>query len=320
MSCAGLLTVDSLAIRSPIVAAPSTATATDTATATIPTTATTPLDRHAMQQERARALFAKYGLTLEAHDWTRPSAPVPAVQRVERAIRMRVHRSCHRCGSLYGADKTCQQCEHKRCKRCPRYPPKQKTEDKVKAKDQDVVDRVTRKKILTLTTRFGTELAHQPTKQRIRRTCHKCETLFSPSTATVCDGCQHVRCTNCPREPAKLSKWPAGYPGDVEADSDAEMEKQLDTLRRTWRKPRIRVRWQCEKCCSLYLNYSRFCPGCGHERCDQCTRSPYVVSSQASIVTRAFPTDDCSPVPRKRTRRRRLIRTWWLLSRPSFAR
>lgn len=241
-------------------------------TVTVTAPAPKQLDRNAMQQERARALFAKYGLTLEARDWIAPSVPCPTVQRVEKAIRMRVHRSCHRCGTMYGADKTCQQCEHKRCKKCPRYPKKKMAGDK--DKDKDAIDKVKRRKVLTITTRSGTELAYQPPKQRIRRTCHKCETLFSPSTATVCDSCKHVRCTNCPREPAKLTKWPAGYPGDVEPDSDSEVEKQLEKFRRTWRKPRTRVRWQCENCYSLFLNHSPQCPGCGHERCENCTRSP----------------------------------------------
>ncbi|KAF2844659.1 hypothetical protein T440DRAFT_484012 [Plenodomus tracheiphilus IPT5] len=244
--------------------------------------ATKQLDRHAMQQERARALFAKYGLTLDPHDWITPAAPCPTVQRVEKAIRMRVHRSCHRCGSMYGADKTCQQCDHKRCKKCPRYPKKKTAgarekegeKEGEKDKDKDAVDKVKRRKVLTITTRSGSELAYQPPKQRIRRTCHKCHTLFSPSTATVCDSCNHVRCTTCPREPAKLTKWPAGYPGDVDPDSDSEVEKQLDKFRRTWRKPRTRVRWQCDKCYTLFLNHSPQCPGCGHERCDNCTRSP----------------------------------------------
>ncbi|KAI8942381.1 hypothetical protein NX059_000456 [Plenodomus lindquistii] len=260
----------------PSTAPPAQPTTSSTSTAP----PTKQLDRHAMQQERARALFAKYGLTLEAHDWITPSAPNPTVQRVEKAIRMRVHRSCHRCGTMYGTDKTCQQCEHKRCKKCPRYPKKKaagdkdKDKEKEKDKEKDPVEKVKRRKVLTITTRSGTELAYQPPKQRIRRTCHKCQALFSPSTATVCDSCHHVRCTQCPREPAKLTKWPAGYPGDAEPDSDSEVEKQLERFRRTWRKPRTRVRWQCEKCYSLFPNHSPQCPGCGHERCDNCTRSP----------------------------------------------
>ncbi|KAF2626766.1 hypothetical protein BU25DRAFT_411300 [Macroventuria anomochaeta] len=232
------------------------------------------LDRNAMQQERARALFAKYGLTLESHEWFSASAPAPLVPRVEKAIRMRVHRSCHRCGTLYGHEKMCVQCEHKRCKKCPRYP-KKKTPGE-KGKEKEVVEQPKKKKVLTVTTRSGNELAYQPATQRIRRTCHKCEALFVPPMATTCGSCNHVRCTKCPREPAKRNKWPTGYPGDAEAESDDELEqqKQLDQFRRIWKKPRRIVRWECEQCHSLFRQGSPQCPGCGHERCDRCNRSP----------------------------------------------
>ncbi|EUC27971.1 hypothetical protein COCCADRAFT_110344 [Bipolaris zeicola 26-R-13] len=230
------------------------------------------LDRNAMQQERARALFAKYGLTLESHEWIAAPGPMPPLQRVEKPIRMRVHRTCHRCGTLYGADRTCVQCEHRRCKKCPRFPKKKTPEEK--QAEKDAPDQPKRKRMLTIRTRAGDELVYQPTKQRIRRTCHKCATVFVPAQAVICQNCHHARCTKCPREPSKLTKWPAGYPGDAEADSETEVDRQLETFRRTWRKPRTRVRWQCEKCNSLFQNHQPQCPGCGHERCDQCTRSP----------------------------------------------
>lgn len=243
-----------------------------TATTSTPAVTVNQLDRRAMQQERARALFAKYGLTLEAHEWVAAPAPVPTVERVEKAVRMRVHRNCHRCGTIFGADKVCLQCEHKRCNKCPRYPKKKTQEDKLKEKEP--TEKPKRKKVLTILTRSGDELAYSPAKQRVRRSCHKCDALFVPASATICDSCRHIRCTKCPREPAKLTKWPTGYPGDVEADSDEEVEQQLEKFRRTWRKPRTRVRWECEKCHGLFVSGSPQCPGCGHERCDKCTRSP----------------------------------------------
>ncbi|KAH7350334.1 hypothetical protein BKA66DRAFT_476362 [Pyrenochaeta sp. MPI-SDFR-AT-0127] len=259
-------------------AAPTTPTVVQTrapmrpASPLAPAPITKQLDRNAMQQERARALFAKYGLTLESHEWIATPTPISTVQRVEKSIRMRVHRSCHRCGTSYGSDKVCLKCEHRRCKKCPRYPRKKTPEEQ--HPDRDTPDKPKRKKVLAITTTSGGEIAYQPPKQRVRRTCHKCNATFIPPTATTCEQCRHVRCTKCPREPAKLTKWPIGYPGDVDADSDSEVEKQLDKFRRTWRKPRARVRWECEQCQSLFLNHSPQCPGCGHERCDKCTRSP----------------------------------------------
>jgi hypothetical protein len=230
------------------------------------------IDRHAMQQERARALFAKYGLTLDSHDWIAGPALVPTVQRVEKSIRMRVHRSCHHCGTIYGAEKVCLHCEHKRCNKCPRYPRKKLAAEKEKGKGTD--EKPKKKRVLPFTTRAGNELADQPPKQSVRRSCHKCEAVFAPSTATICDQCRHILCTKCPREPTKLQKWPVGYAGDAEADSDSEAEKQIEKFRRTWRKPRSRVRWECENCHGAFIHGSPSCPGCGHLRCDKCTRSP----------------------------------------------
>ncbi|CAI6342102.1 unnamed protein product [Periconia digitata] len=237
------------------------------------------LNRSALQQERARALFAKYGLTLESHEWIATAHPI-SVQRVEKPIRMRVHRSCHHCGTTYGADKVCVNCEHKRCKKCPRYPKKKTPTEKQKvpaAADDDAAAAAAKpkkKKLLTLKSKTGGELVYQHTKQRVRRTCHKCHNMFLPASATICDHCRHVRCTKCPREPAKLDKWPHGYPGDVDAGSDTELEQELEQAKRMWRKPRTRVRWECEECHRLFIEGSPQCPGCGHARCEKCIRKP----------------------------------------------
>lgn len=255
----------------PAAAAPDTVTVTTPATA--PNPVTQQLNRTAMQHERARALFAKYGLTLESHEWIAAPTQAVSVQRVEKPIRMRVHRSCHHCGSTFGAEKVCIKCEHKRCKKCPRYPKKRPTGDKGKHKE-DIDKPKKKKKLLTVTSKAGGELAYQPVRQRVRRTCHKCQALFIPPTAPVCEQCRHVRCTKCPREPAKLTKWPNGYPGDVEPDSETEVEREAEQARRMWRKPRTRVRWECEQCQGLFLDGSPLCPGCGHERCDKCNRRP----------------------------------------------
>ncbi|KAF3043077.1 hypothetical protein E8E11_003680 [Didymella keratinophila] len=202
-------------------AADLTPTTTEQLPAPVPVNFTPVSDRNVMQLERARELFAKYGLTFESDDLFRTGASAPLVPRVEKAIRMRVHRSCHKCGTLYGHDKNCVQCDHKRCKQCPRYPKKKTAGEK---KEKEASEQPKKKKVLTLTTRNGNELAYQPATQRVRRTCHKCGAL----------------CTKCPREPAKRNKWPSGYPGDVAADSedDVEEEKQLEQFRRVWRKPR----------------------------------------------------------------------------------
>jgi len=193
------------------------------------------------------------------------------VQRVEKPIRMRVHRTCHRCETTFGQERICTKCEHKRCKKCPRYPKKKPVAD---TKENVATEpRPQKKHLLAIKTRAGRELVYSPTKQRVRRTCHKCEAFFNPPTATRCDNCQHTRCTRCPRDPAKLKKWPNGYPGDVPAE-DSETELESERPRRMYRKPRQKVRWECEQCQTLFMDGSPQCVGCGHERCNTCTRKP----------------------------------------------
>lgn len=166
----------------------------------------------ALQQERARALFAKYGLTLEPEEWMSPRNI--QVQRVEKPIRMRVRRICHRCQTTYGPDKVCNNCQHVRCKKCPRYPPKKTPQDS-KGKEKAVAATDTaaapaaaaprkQKAPLTLPSRRGgQDRVLQPARQRVRRTCHRCGSLFD-GHATECVTCKHIRCKKCPREPYVL--------------------------------------------------------------------------------------------------------------------
>lgn len=165
-----------------------------------------------VQQERARALFAKYGLTLEPQEWKSPHNY--QVERVEKPIRMRVRRTCHRCQTAFGVDKVCSNCQHVRCKACPRYPPARTKEEKearalAKAgkqpdRDTTAVTDNTRKMErtpLTMESRTGgQDVMYKEVKQRVRRTCHQCQTLFK-GQSTVCESCGHIRCQNCPREP-----------------------------------------------------------------------------------------------------------------------
>lgn len=70
--------------------------------------------------ERAHALFKKHGLEISTSDW--PLSTAPPGDRVQKDIRMRVHRTCHKCSASFGPDKVCNSCNHKRCKKCPRHP------------------------------------------------------------------------------------------------------------------------------------------------------------------------------------------------------
>ncbi|KAF2838744.1 hypothetical protein M501DRAFT_934494 [Patellaria atrata CBS 101060] len=243
--------------------------------------------RTAAQQERARALFAKYGLTLDSHEWLTTNTTTN-IQRVEKPIRMRVRRACHRCQTTFGTDRICTNCEHKRCKKCPRFPEKnteKKSKDTMKEGyvgemgEYMKIRAKPNKALLTEPIRPSQQdPIYRPIKQRVRRVCHRCNTTFLSPLAKTCENCSHVRCTKCPREPAKYQKWPQGYPGDEAYNSSDEegfnKVEQWKPPRRTYRKPRQRVRWNCQNCDTLFVSRERNCAKCGHERCENCKRSP----------------------------------------------
>jgi hypothetical protein len=140
--------------------------------------------------------------------------------RVEKPIRMRVHRECHKCGRTFGLAKECLGCQHSRCKQCPRNPPKrteaereesrQKRAAMLKERELNPIiiadwDHSDKKILLRRPARpAGQDLIHKKPRQRIRRTCCQCQKLYSSGSKT-CQSCQHARCTDCPRDPYVFS-------------------------------------------------------------------------------------------------------------------
>ena len=164
--------------------------------------ATTAAQTNAIQEEKARLLFAKYGITLEPGEWTAPTKGDG--KRVEKKIRMRVHRTCHRCQLTFGPEKVCTKCGHNRCKKCPKFPTrKSKSKGKGLAGGAIPAGDTAKAKamVLTMPSRMtGKELSRKEPLQRVRRTCHKCDTLFA-GKAVQCENCGHERCPLCSREP-----------------------------------------------------------------------------------------------------------------------
>ncbi|KAH0548249.1 hypothetical protein GP486_008043 [Trichoglossum hirsutum] len=180
--------------------------------------------RDPLNQEKAKALFQKYGLNLEPDEW--PLSSRKPGERVEKPIRMRIHRTCHRCQNTFGCEKTCVKCGHNRCKKCPRYPPKKllpKGKDKEKgaaALGPDGKPKQKQKYQLTMPSRTGgQDRVRKVIRQRVHRKCHKCDVEFHRGEK-LCVGCGHIRCKRCPRDPPKLKKYPDGYPGDAEPEPE----------------------------------------------------------------------------------------------------
>ncbi|KAJ5754870.1 hypothetical protein N7533_004413 [Penicillium manginii] len=241
-------------------------------------------DYSVMQQEKARALFAKYGLTLDPSEWKAPTANVE-LTRVTKPIRMRVRRTCHRCETTFGPEKVCVNCQHPRCTKCPRFPPaseKTKAERELAPKTKIGEIRSRQRGALPLAPHFkytgnpdvpltipsrsgGQDLVRKEVVQRVRRTCHLCKTVFVKGSKE-CASCSHIRCKRCPRQPPKLDKYPDGYPGDVDPP-----KLKPD---RAFKSPRRRVHYICHVCEAQYNVGANNCSKCGQAKCDATIRIP----------------------------------------------
>ncbi|KAG5928013.1 hypothetical protein E4U53_002769 [Claviceps sorghi] len=200
-----------------------------------------------ISEERARKLGEMYGVAMEATDVIN-MASADTVCRVDKPIRMRVRRVCHRCNTTFAAKGECSQCRHARCEQCPRYPPKESEADSpADMEETAAMARENRENSPILADLFwgncqvelrrpsktgGQDLVHRRPRQRVRRTCHECQTLFAPGSKNCLD-CGHARCTDCPRDPPKRDKYPFGYPGDVFG-------------------PKTDARFECLSCQTLY--------------------------------------------------------------------
>lgn len=236
------------------------------------------------QEEKARVLFAKYGLTLEPGEWKLPATP--GVPRVERKVRLRVHRTCHRCQTAFGSERVCSNCDHNRCKKCPGLPSATVPKGKGIAAGGVAVDDGSKESTgaaIMPNRATGNPLIRKSPTQRVRRNCHDCGSLFG-GKAIQCENCNHTRCALCPRDPyvsprfplylsltkasPKKEKYLKGYPGDTE-------QTQPET-----KSTRTKVRWICEKCESTFMDFQKFCGNCGHQKCNTCARRPPQIATR----------------------------------------
>lgn len=166
-------------------------------------------------EERAKKMGEKFGLVIEASDLL-TVAPDETVLRVDKPIRMRVRRTCHRCNTTFTARNECPGCQHVRCERCPRHPPKEsEAEFLANLEQMEKVLKANRESTVIMPDFYwgdqqielkrpskngGQDLVHRKPRQRVRRTCHECQTLFATGSRK-CENCNHIRCTDCPRDP-----------------------------------------------------------------------------------------------------------------------
>lgn len=201
-----------------------------------------------IQQEKTRKLFAKYGLTLEPQEWMTPSDL--QVQRVEKPIKMRVRRRCHRCQTTFGSDKICNNCQHARCKSCPRYPPartKEEKEARVLARAKD---------------KSPEKPPSEPPKPALTTT--PTPTQNPKNTRSILSKDSHFDGRDV------IYGRPEQMTGVSSDNKNVPMERPL----RVWRRPRMRVRYYCHNCDTMYAQGENLCTECGEAKGPQTRREP----------------------------------------------
>lgn len=162
-----------------------------------------------VHEDRARRIEENYGVEIEPSGWHSSQGDV---YRVEKSVRVRVHKECHRCQASFGASKQCPDCNHHYCSKCNRSPPKrsesqkrgsrEKREEKAQ-REQELAPIIphyglAEPIVVTRPSKAGGQpLVHKPVRMRLRRVCHRCSTTFTSSTR-VCQNCGHRRCDDCP--------------------------------------------------------------------------------------------------------------------------
>lgn len=166
-------------------------------------------------EERAKKLGERFGLDIKPNEW-QAAVPDDTVLRMDKPIRMRVRRTCHRCNATFSSAKECPSCQHVRCTKCARYPPKRTEAEIIASREKRAAlikankenapiipdwDLDRKEPILKRPSKTGgQDLVYKKPRQRVRRTCHECQTMFMTGTKT-CGNCGHIRCTDCPRDP-----------------------------------------------------------------------------------------------------------------------
>ncbi|KAI1494325.1 hypothetical protein F5X96DRAFT_665828 [Biscogniauxia mediterranea] len=263
---------------------PAAATAATTTAATPAATATTVvrrgpeyegatrIPRIQIHEERAKKLGTRFGLEIKPNEWHTTDGDV---LRVDKAVRMRIHRECHRCHAQFGANNQCPKCQHTRCKQCTRYPVKrdeagrQANRERREAliqKHKELApiipsyDYSPQKIILKRPGKTGGQdlvFKGRP-RMRVRRTCHVCSNLITSGSKQprTCDNCGHRRCDDCPRNPDARAKYPYGYPNDEPGQ-------------------KFKGVYSCHECRKKFppnVDDGVECANCSHKKCTQCPR------------------------------------------------
>ncbi|KAI3337768.1 hypothetical protein F4824DRAFT_102939 [Ustulina deusta] len=234
----------------------------------------TRIPRIQIHEERAKKLGARFGLEIKPSEWHSSEGEV---LRVDKPVRMRIHRECHRCKARFSAGNVCPSCQHTRCKQCTRYPDKQTDAEReanrerrgiLIQKHKDMAPIIpsydysshSQQIVLKRPRKTGAQdLVYKGRpRMRVRRYCHICESLISSHTtqARTCEKCGHKRCADCPRYPDNKKNYPYGYPNDEPGST-------------------FKGIFACHECKTNFDSQAEDgaqCSKCAHERCSECPR------------------------------------------------
>ncbi|RYP26896.1 hypothetical protein DL768_011512 [Monosporascus sp. mg162] len=190
----------------------------------------TKIPRSQIHEERAKKLGARFGLEIKPSEWHSAEGDV---LRVEKSVRMRIHRECH----------------HTRCKKCIRYPSKRnESEQQANRERREALAKKHKENApiipsydYTPTTIVlkrpsktnGQDLIYKKQRMRVRR-----------------------RCGDCPRDPDERAKYPYGYPND----EPGEKFKGVHSCH------------ECGKKFPPNADNGAHCPNCSHRKCSDCRR------------------------------------------------
>ncbi|RFU30176.1 hypothetical protein B7463_g6171, partial [Scytalidium lignicola] len=208
---------------------------------------------------RISRLGEPWDLSIEPHEWGYSFKRPPTLSRVERPIRARIHRMCHRCNIGFGATKICASCGHTRCKLCPRHPNRRIEENGQQGMSTEAVgsSATLHSQTDTAVSPGGVEMPtmEEPTVEEESTTTETATTAITPTVAATTVATRIVE--------AGTSAAVGGMVGGVDIDLD-----DFESLRQKYIMSRpVRTGGQP-------LVKKKPMQRCEHFRCDDCPRDP----------------------------------------------
>ncbi|KIV87569.1 hypothetical protein PV11_03106 [Exophiala sideris] len=106
-------------------------------------------------------------------------------------------------------------------------------------------------------------------RMRVRYTCHNCSTTFGHDR--VCVSCQHRRCTQCSRYPARKDRTKMSTTTAPPADIAGEGSKNVEA--------------SCHECQTGFEIGATECPNCQHQICERCLRQATITVDRPPDIT-----------------------------------